>query len=78
MNWLTGTIVYILLWWVILFAVLPLWVVPAEPGDPGHAAGAPKRPRLVRKALVTSLGAGVVWLIFYALMRSHWLSFRGS
>jgi predicted secreted protein len=49
MNWFTGIIVYVLVWWVTLFAILPLWVVPAERGGIGHAAGAPKRPLLVRK-----------------------------
>ena len=48
MNWLTGIVVYILVWWVTLFAVLPLWVTPSEPGEFGHAAGAPRRPLLAR------------------------------
>jgi predicted secreted protein len=78
MNWFTGLIVYVLVWWVTLFAVLPLWVAPAEPGDLGHAAGAPKQPRLARKALVTTLIAAVIWLAIEALVRSPWLSFRGS
>jgi predicted secreted protein len=76
MNWFTGMIVYILVWWVTLFAVLPLWVVPAEPGELGHAAGAPKHPLLRRKILVTSLVAAVIWVVIYALVRSPWLSFR--
>ena len=60
MTWWQGAIVYILVWWVTLFAVLPLWVTPAEPGDPGHAAGAPQRPRLLRKAAITTAIAAVV------------------
>jgi predicted secreted protein len=78
MNWFTGIIVYVLVWWVALFAILPLWVAPAEPGDLGHAAGAPKQPLLRRKVLVTSLVAAVIWIAIYALVRSPWLSFRGS
>jgi len=78
MNWFTGIILYVLVWWVTLFAVLPLWVVPAEPDEIGHAAGAPKQPRLMRKAVVTSVVAGVIWIVIYALVRSPWLSFRGS
>ncbi|HJZ15838.1 MAG TPA: DUF1467 family protein, partial [Stellaceae bacterium] len=35
MAWVTGIVVYVLVWWVTLFAVLPLWVTPAEPDDPG-------------------------------------------
>jgi predicted secreted protein len=78
MNWFTGIILYVLVWWVTLFAVLPLWVVPTEPGEIGYAAGAPKQPRLMRKAVVTSVVAGVIWIVIYALVRSPWLSFRGS
>ena len=33
MGWLTGVVVYVLVWWVTLFAILPLWVTPAEPGE---------------------------------------------
>jgi predicted secreted protein len=69
MNWFTGIIVYVLVWWVTLFAVLPLWVTPAEPDDPGYAAGAPQRPRLVLTA--------VIWLAIFLVIRSPWLSFRG-
>jgi predicted secreted protein len=78
MNWLEGLIIYVIVWWVTLFAILPLWVAPAEPGDLGHAAGAPKQPWLARKALVTSVAAAVIWLLIYALLRSSWLSLHGS
>jgi len=76
MGWVTGVVVYFLVWWVTLFAVLPWWVTPAEPGDPGHAAGVPARPRLLLKAAITTAVSAVIWLIIYALVRSPWLSFR--
>jgi predicted secreted protein len=78
MTWVTAIVVYVLIWWVSLFAVLPLWVTPAAPGDLGHAAGAPQHPRLLRKAALTTAVASVLWLVVYALVRSPWLSFRGS
>jgi predicted secreted protein len=78
MGWLTGTVVYILVWWVTLFAILPLWVTPSEPGELGHAAGAPQRPLLGRKLALNSLVAAVIWLGIYLLVRSPYLSFRGS
>ncbi|MGA8379855.1 MAG: DUF1467 family protein [Stellaceae bacterium] len=77
MTWFTGAIVYVLVWWVTLFAVLPLWVTPAEPGDPGHAAGAPQRPRLVLKAAITTVVAAAIWLAIYFVLRSSWLGFGG-
>jgi len=78
MGWLTGVVVYILVWWVTLFAMLPLWVTPSEPGEIGHAAGAPKEPLMLRKLALNSVVAGVIWLAIYLLVRSPWLSFRGS
>ena len=78
MGWLTGIVVYILVWWVTLFAILPLWVTPSEPGELGHAAGAPTRPLLGRKLLLTSFVATMIWLGIYLLVRSPWFSFRDS
>jgi predicted secreted protein len=76
MGWVTGLVVYFLVWWVTLFAVLPLWVSPADPDDLGHATGAPSRPRLPLKVAVTTVVSALIWLAIYALVRSPWLSFR--
>ena len=76
MAWVTGIIVYVLVWWITLFAVLPLWVTPAEPDDPGHAAGAPQRPRLLLKMAITTVVSALIWLAIYLLVKSPWLSFR--
>ena len=76
MAWVTGIVVYVLVWWVTLFAVLPLWVRPAEPDDPGHAAGAPQHPRLLLKMAITTVVSALIWLAIYLLVRSPWLSFR--
>ena len=78
MALVTGIIVYVLVWWITLFAVLPLWVTPAEPDDPGHAAGAPQRPRMLLKMAITTVVSGLIWLAIYLLVKSPWLSFRES
>lgn len=76
MNILTGVVVYVLVWWVTLFTVLPLWVTPSEPGEPGHDPGAPQRPMLLRKALLTTAIAGVIWLGIHLVVVEPWFSFR--
>jgi predicted secreted protein len=53
-----------------------LWVTPADPDDPGYAAGAPARPRLLLKAAITTAVSAVIWLVIFALVKSPWLSFR--
>ena len=76
MGWLTAIVVYVITWWITLFAFLPLWVTPSQPGDPGHAAGAPQRPRLLLKAAITTVVAPVIWFGIWLLVRSPYLSFR--
>lgn len=76
MTWLTGIVVYVLVWWVTLFAILPLWVTHSESGAPGHDPGAPQRPLLGRKLALTTAIAAVIWLGIYLVVSSPWFSLR--
>lgn len=78
MGWFTAVTLYLLIWWVMLFAMLPLWVTPTEPGELGHEVGAPRHPHIGRKLALNSVVAGALWLAVYLLIRSPYLSFRGS
>ncbi len=73
MNWYTGLMVYIIIWWCVLFCVLPLGVrTPEEAGEPaipGQAPSAPVRPQLLLKAgLATGISA-VLFIAFYFAQR---------
>jgi predicted secreted protein len=64
MSLALGIALYFLIWWTILFAVLPFGVrTQAEEGVvvPGTPGSAPVRPRLLRLFLVNSLVAAVVF-----------------
>ncbi len=82
MNWFSGVVVYVILWWVIFFMTLPFGIrAPHEVGErpgAGHVHSAPVRPRLGLKAGVTSAIAGVLWVVAYFLIASEQLSFRGG
>lgn len=65
MSWITGLLVFVVLWWLVLFAVLPWGVRTNDGRESGHDAGAPVNPALWRKAAVTTLIAGVIFGAVY-------------
>jgi len=76
MSWATGIMVYLVIWWTILFAVLPMGVRRIKNPGRGQDPGAPERPDLVRKAIITTLVAAALWVGFYALHQSDIFDFR--
>ncbi|HZP20188.1 MAG TPA: DUF1467 family protein [Bauldia sp.] len=62
--------IYFVVWWTVIFAVLP-WGMrsQAEEGEvvKGSEPGSPINPRLVRKAIATSIVAAVVTFGFWLL-----------
>ncbi len=76
MTWLTGAMVYVVIWWMVLLMVLPWGVKVPEIPEPGHATSAPQNPMMWRKALITTLIAAVLWGIAYWLIESEWLTLR--
>ncbi len=77
MNWFTGTVLYVLIWWTALFAVLPFGAgSSAQPDLHTGWRGAPERPRLLMKVAATTIVAGVVWFGAWLLIVSPYLSFR--
>ena len=66
MTWTLGTAVYFVIWWVMLFAVLPFGVQSQHELHsivPGSEPGAPARPRLLLKVAANTLVAAVLWAL---------------
>ena len=76
MNWFTGILVYIIVWWLVLFTVLPWGARPPKQPETGHADSAPERPRLVLKAIITSVIAAIVWVFIFLAVENAWISLR--
>ncbi|MEN8236050.1 MAG: DUF1467 family protein [Pseudomonadota bacterium] len=68
MTLFTGSIAYILIWWLVLFTVLPWGIKPAVTPEAGFDPGAPENPRVLLKCAVTTVIAGVVWFLVYLLV----------
>jgi predicted secreted protein len=79
MSWFTAFVVFVLVWWTVLFAVLPFGTRPEPDADPATGwRGVPAQPLMGRKLLATTLISLVVWGAIMAVIRSDWLSFRPS
>ena len=76
MSWATGLMVYLVIWWTVLFAILPLGVKRVENPGRGQEHGSPERPQLVRKAVITTIVAAVLWIGFFVLHQADFFSFR--
>jgi len=79
MNLALGIAVFVVIWWTVLFAILPLGVrTQGEDGTivPGTPESAPTRPRLVRVVLLTTLVSCVVFAAIWAALRYDLVNFE--
>ncbi len=77
MGWFTACVLFVLIWWTVLFAVLPLGTKPvAEPDSATGWRGVPERPRLGRKLVITTAVSLLIWGVIVVVIESGWLSFR--
>jgi predicted secreted protein len=72
MSFSTSVAIFFIIWWVVLFTVLP-WGIrsQAETGEvvPGSDPGAPALPRLKSKLVWTTLVAAIVFAAFQVIYR---------
>jgi predicted secreted protein len=80
MSLATGLATFFLIWWVVLFAVLP-WGVRSQHESgvviPGTDPGAPQIPRLGRKLILTTLVAGMAFAAYYVVYRDRLVTLDG-
>ena len=72
---------YIMIWWMTLFAVLPFGVrTQGEAGEvvPGTPASAPVKPRIVKAFLINTVVATLVFALVWATLNYDWLGFYAT
>ena len=71
-----GIVLYIMIWWLTLFAVLPFGVkTQAEAGEivEGTPESAPASPRFWRVVLINTVVSAMVFAFVWAAMQNDWL-----
>ncbi len=74
MTIVTGIMVYLVIWWIVIFCVLPFGV-ERNTGE-YQGSGSPADPRLKKKFLITTVASFFVWLAVYGLVYSDIIDFR--
>ena len=69
MGPVSGVIVFILIWWTALFAVLPF-------GHRREDDGTPVKPNMKKKLILNTVISIVIWGIVFALIEADVISFR--
>jgi predicted secreted protein len=76
----TAFAIFFLIWWVVLFAVLP-WGIRSqhEAGHmvPGTDPGAPAIPNLLRKLLWTTIVSAIIFAAFYIVYVNRLVTLEG-
>jgi predicted secreted protein len=72
----TAIAIYFVVWWIVLFAILPLGVRNAhEAGETileGNEPGAPVEHQMGKKALITTIVSAVVFAMIYFALQYAW------
>ena len=54
MDLFGGIVVFVVVWWLVLFMVLPFGAAPPEEVERGMATSAPARPRMLVQVAITT------------------------
>ena len=76
MNWLGTALVFAIVWWLILFMVLPFGAAPPDEVEPGMATSAPAKPRMAVKLAITTVLAALVTALIMWLIHSGLIQLR--
>jgi predicted secreted protein len=70
-----ATAIYVVIWWIVLFAMLPFGVRTSEEAgekaSPGTAESAPHAPMLLPKIVATTIVSSLVFAGLYAIIVHH-------
>ena len=78
---ITGSIVvYVLIWWIIFFSVLPVGIQSNKQKFKekleGIDPGAPKNPNMGKKFLITTIITSIIFIVIYYLVKLDLLNLR--
>ena len=70
-------IIYIIIWWIVFFTILPIDVNREKSTKiDGEDAGSPENPKMLKKFIYCSGITTVIFMIIYLLIKYEYLNLR--
>ena len=75
---ITGlAIIYIIIWWIVFFAILPIDVNRVKTVKiEGEDSGSPENPKILKKFIYCTGITSIIFVIIYLLMEYEYLNLR--
>ncbi len=78
---LTGSIiVYVMIWWIVFFSVLPFGIQSNnktfKSSIEGMDPGAPNNPKIAKKFFITTIITSILFIVIYYLVNNDFLNLR--
>ena len=75
-EFLKGFLIYVIIWWIVIFTILPIGIKKDNNIEKGHAEGAPKNPLIIKKFIITTLIAFLLWLIVIYIIKEGFFKYQ--
>ncbi len=78
MAWISAVAIFFVIWWLVLFAMLPFSLRTQEEVDEvtfGTVPRAPGRPHMFRAVVRTTIVTALIFAVLYVLTRVYGFSF---
>jgi predicted secreted protein len=69
MNWVSGALIFLIIWWTVIFIVLP-WGIERD------QRGIPIKAHMKKKLVMTTSISVILWLVVYAMIQFGIIDFR--
>tara|TARA_B100001093_G_C26387714_1_gene825741 strand:+ start:447 stop:692 length:246 start_codon:yes stop_codon:yes gene_type:complete len=75
---ITGlAVIYIIIWWIVFFAILPIDVNREKPIKiEGEDAGSPENPKMLKKFTYCTSITTIIFIVIYLLIKFEYLNLR--
>lgn len=78
MGIFSAVVLYLIIWWMTLFCVLPFGAAKQHNPPPGTSPSAPEDPKLKQKFFITSVLAAVIWAVIIYLIHIEFIDFHSA